>query len=123
MNRWPKHGHLPAIALLIVLTLGFGVTAVRAGSGTITVSGNPPEAVSIAIDTYPTTPVNATHITVDTQHMIVLNATDPDQLTDVQKIEVQLYTDSYNATGDIRHHYSFLWTPGGGFANVSPEGS
>jgi hypothetical protein len=44
-------------------------------------------------------------------------------LTDVQKIEVQLYTDSYNASGDIRHHYSFLWTPGGGFENVSPSGS
>jgi hypothetical protein len=75
MKRCPRYGHLPAIVLLIVLTLGLGVTAVRAESGTITVSGNPPEAVSIAIDTYPTTPTNATHIAVDTQHMIVLNAT------------------------------------------------
>jgi hypothetical protein len=123
MKRFPEYGHLPAVALLIVLTLGLCVTVVRAESGTITVGGNPPEAASIAIDTYPTTPVNATHIVVDTQYMIVLNATDPDLLTDVRKIEVQLYTDSYNATGDIKHHYSFLWTYDGGFANVSPSGS
>lgn len=123
MKRWPRHGHLPAIALLIVLTLGFGVSFVRAESGTIIVSGNPPQAVSIAIDTYPTTPVNATHIPVDTQYMIVLNATDPDLLTDIRKIEVQLYTDSYNSTGDIKHHYSFKWTPSGDFENVGPSGS
>ena len=125
MKRLPKYGHLPAIALLIVLTLGLCVTVVRAESGTIIVSGNPPHVANLYIDNYPiTTPANVTHIVVDThQYTIVLNATDADTLTDIRKIEVRLYTDSFNATDDIKHHYSFVWTYDGTphhFANVGP---
>jgi hypothetical protein len=125
MKRWPKYGHLPAIVLLIVLTLGFGVTAVRAESGTITVSGNPPQVANLYI-TFTTPGANVTHIVVDTQYTIMLNATDPDTLNDIRKIDLQLYTDSFNDTGDIKHHYNFAWTYNGTphhFANVSPSGS
>jgi hypothetical protein len=122
MKRWPTCGHVPSIVLLIVLTFNLCIAVASAGNGTITVGGSAPEVASIAIDTYPTTEVNATHIPVDTQYMIVLNAADSNLLTNEAKIEVQLYTDHYNDTGDIRHHYSFVWTCGGGFANVGPSG-
>jgi hypothetical protein len=121
MKRWSTYRQLPAIALLIVLTLSLCVT-VHAGSGTITISGAAPEITSIAIDNYTTTGGNFTHISVDTSYTIIVNVADADLLTDERKIEVQLYTDSYNATGDIKHHYSFLWTCDGGFANVGPDG-
>jgi hypothetical protein len=123
MKGWPTYRQLPAIALLIVLTLSLCVT-VHAGSGTITISGAAPEITSIAIDNYTTTGGNFTHISsVDTSYTIVLNVADADLLTDERKIEVQLYTDTYNATtGDIKRHYSFLWTCDGGFANVGPDG-
>jgi hypothetical protein len=125
MKRWLRYRQLPAVALLIVLTLGLSATVVSAdGSGTIYVGGNQCFAHSVYIDNYPTTPANVTHVTVDAyQYTVVLNASDADQLTDIRKIEVQLYTDSYNNTGDIRHHYSFVWYYDTGFANVGPSGS
>jgi hypothetical protein len=125
LKRWPKYGHLPAIALLIVLTLGLCVTVVRADSGTIIVSGNPPQVANLYIADYPTPGANVTHIAVDTKYTIMLNATDPDLLTDIRKIDVQLYTNSFNDTGNIKHHYSFKWTYDGvpHFANVGPSGS
>jgi hypothetical protein len=126
MKRCRRYGQLPAFALLIVLTLGLCVTVVRAGSGSITVGGAAPEVTSIGIYAYPTPGENLTHISVDTQYTIVLNVTDLDLLTDERKIEVQLYTtpnNSFNATGDTKHHYSFVWTYDGGFANVSPSGN
>jgi hypothetical protein len=129
MKRRLKHGHLPAIALLIVLTFGLCATVVRAddsGGGTIHVSGNQCYIHSIYIDNYQRTSANVTHVTVDAyKYMVVLNASDADLLTDIRKIEVQLYTSTsnYNDTGDIRHHYSFVWTSNSGFANVGPSGS
>jgi hypothetical protein len=128
MKRWPKYGHVPAFALLIVLTLGLVVAVVRADTGTIQVTGNPATIPNLYIDNYPTQVHNVTRISVDDpnkQYTVVLNATDPDLLTDVRKIEVQLYTDHYNDTGDIKHHYSFLWNYSGTpshFANVGPDG-
>jgi hypothetical protein len=123
MKRWPTYRQLPAIALLIVLTLSLCVT-VHAGSGTITISGAAPEITSIAIDNYTTTAGNFTHISVDTWYTIVLHVADADLLTDERKIEVQLYTDTYNFTGAIKHHYSFLWTCDSypHFAIVGPDG-
>jgi hypothetical protein len=130
MNRWPTHRQLPAIALLIVLTLSLGASVVHADSGTIIVSGNPAVATSIAIDHYPTDganltrPLYAIEVTTSTithQYTIVVNATDSDEMSDIRKIEVQLYTDSYNATsGGVKHHYSFVWNYQTGFANVYP---
>jgi hypothetical protein len=124
MKRWTGYRQLPAIALLIVLTLSLAVTVVRAESGTITINGAAPVATSIAIDNYAKTAANLTQIIVDKQYTIVLNVTDPDLLTDERKIEVQLYTTNqlYNGTTDIEHHYSFVWTPDGHFANVGPSG-
>jgi hypothetical protein len=125
MKRWCRQ--LPAVALLIVLTFGLSATVVRAegGGGTIYVSGNLCYIDNLYIDKYPTTPENVTHVTVDAyKYTVVLNARDADRLTDIRKIEVQLYTSTsnYNDTGDIRHHYSFVWTYDGGFANVGPSG-
>jgi hypothetical protein len=66
MKRWTGYRHLPAIALLTVLTLSLGATIVRAESGSGQVDVSRPEVKSVGIYPYSTPGKNLTAIDVDT---------------------------------------------------------
>jgi len=126
MKRWSTHRQLPAVALLIVLTLGLCITIVRAesGSGTITVSGPAPIVESIGIYLYSSPGANLTAIDVDTLYDFKVTLSDTDLLTSVQNITLRLYTNSWGASDTVQRHYSFLWSYSSStFSQIGPSGT
>ena len=98
------------LLLPMLLALSFAVP-VFAGTGTITVSGTPPSVTSIAIMLSGGSG-NLTAIDVYTWYDVKVVVSEPDQLTDIQRLEVRVYKVgvTWTEVRDDERRQGFAWS-------------